>query len=101
MSLTPKGPKNRSSMSFLSPKRRKTTGNLKINGTSSETPASPSLGSPIAERPSATHRPNSQPLIPVAANVNGVGVGNGAGAGGDGNLFYAYARKVRELIPWA
>lgn len=81
------------SMSFLSPKRRKTTGNLKINGQVAAEAPPPSLGSPLAERPLATHRPVSQPVVPV---VNGVGVGVG---GGDQNLFYAYARKVRGHLP--
>ncbi|KAK5165880.1 uncharacterized protein LTR77_008803 [Saxophila tyrrhenica] len=98
------------SMSFLSPKRRKTTGNLKANGQqvngngngSSDAPATPpALGSPIEERPPPVQRYASHPVVPSASNgrVNsstGLGVGEGGG-GGDGNLFYAYARKDNDL----
>ncbi len=93
----PKGATSRT-MSFLSPKRRRTTGNLKaVNGTvhtrSAEAPPLPS--SPTKERPTVTHRPVSQPVVP--SSVNGAsGSGNGS-VGGDGNLFYAYARKVASM----
>ena len=92
-------------MSFLTPKRRKTTANLptvnglQVNG-DAPVPPVPSLGSPISGRPAATHRPVSQPVIPSVSNGT-LSDGNG---GGDGNLFYAYARKVsyvqtRDFVP--
>ena len=75
-------------MSWLTPRRRRTTGNLKqvpngqvsavVNGNA---PLSPVLDEVALERPPSAARAISQPTVPV---VNG-----------DGNLFYAYARKVR------
>lgn len=73
------------SPSWLTPKRRRTTGNLRTvaNGrVSNETARTTSdSGSPKIERPTNLHRPIS--ALPS--------VGNGVD---DGNLFYAYARKV-------
>ena len=73
------------SPSWLTPKRRRTTGNLRTvaNGrVSNETARTTSdSGSPKIERPTNLHRPIS--ALPT--------VGNGMD---DGNLFYAYARKV-------
>ena len=77
-------------MSWLTPRRRRTTGNLKnvpngqVNATvNGEGPISPTIDEVPVERPPSTARAISQPAVPVA---------NGSG---DGNLFYAYARKVR------
>lgn len=73
-------------ISWLSPRRRKTTGNLKsvngaqTNGVTFDAPASPTIEEEVVARPSAHQRAISQPSVPVTS--------------GDGNLFYAYARKV-------
>ena len=79
-------PKN---MSWLSPKRRRTTGNLKaipnaqVNGDATSTSTNGSAPtSPLSQRPSTTHRPFTQPVITSVKPSD------------DGNLFYAYARKV-------
>ena len=75
-------------MSWLSPKRRRTTGNLKTlpNGqvNSDATNGSAPPGSPVVVRPPSAHRPISQPVVSTVNNT------------GDGNLFYAYARKVNQ-----
>ena len=84
-------------MSWLSPKRRRTTGNLKtvangqVNNAESETLASPTTGSAApesatTERPPSTRRPFSQPSVSRGRSST------------DGNLFYAYARKVSYLL---
>jgi hypothetical protein len=72
-------------ISWLSPRRRRTTGNLKsingqVNGVTFDAPNSPTIDEAVLERPASTQRTISQPAVPVAS--------------GDGNLFYAYARKV-------
>ncbi|KAK3725999.1 hypothetical protein LTR37_000147 [Vermiconidia calcicola] len=85
-------------MSWLTPKRRRTTGNLKTanaqvgNGSGTQAvPPVPTLESPIAvERPASTPRTISQPVVPSSSHSNG-------DSGGDGNLFYAYARKGDDL----
>ena len=84
-------------MSWLTPKRRRTTGNLKTanaqvgNGAGTQAvPPVPNLENLIAvERPASTPRTISQPAIPSSSHSNG-----DSGESGDGNLFYAYARKV-------
>ncbi|KAK4504317.1 hypothetical protein PRZ48_005233 [Zasmidium cellare] len=82
-------------MSWMSPKRRRTTGNLKTlpNGqyTQSEgdgsAPTTPTRsGSSKSDRPSPKQRPLSQGSYPTNTSQ-----------GPDGNLFYAYARKGDEL----
>lgn len=86
-------------MSWLSPKRRRTTGNLKAVPNGQVTSAPTSAGSDgIPESPSSTlersqsaYRPLSQPAVSFASSNSNGSVGEG---GGDGNLFYAYARKV-------
>ena len=79
--------------SWLSPKRRRTTGNLKTLGSGkagaqeggAARPAIPTaMDSSIFERPTSLL---SQPSVPSS---------NGSGRDGGGNLFYAYARKVRQ-----
>ncbi|KAK3676722.1 hypothetical protein LTR78_003499 [Recurvomyces mirabilis] len=94
-------------MSWLSPKRRKTTGNLqtKVNGTNgqgngragsdTEAPPSPATTrtSAGAERPpvTPTRRPFSQPAIDRNDTSTQVEKEH------DGNLFYAYARTGNDL----
>ncbi|KAK5123029.1 hypothetical protein LTR85_003595 [Meristemomyces frigidus] len=88
-------------MSWLSPKRRRTTGNLKTlpNGQANNnggSNAETSTGSPPrtrtpapADRPPTaptTPRPLSQPAVPSASRLQP-----------DGNLFYAYARRGDDL----
>ncbi|KAF2168431.1 hypothetical protein M409DRAFT_53111 [Zasmidium cellare ATCC 36951] len=82
-------------MSWMSPKRRRTTGNLKTlpNGqyTQSEgdgsAPSTPTRsGSSKSDRPSPKQRPLSQGSYPTNMSQ-----------GPDGNLFYAYARKGDEV----
>jgi hypothetical protein len=75
-------------MSWLTPRRRRTTGNLKhipngqVNAVvNADAPISPTIDEVAVERPPSTARAISQPVVPVAS--------------GEGNLFYAYARKVR------
>lgn len=82
-------------ISWLTPRRRRTTGNLKHvpNGqvntaaanasVSADAPTSPTVDevAVAVERPNASLRTVSQPTVPIA--------------NGEGNLFYAYARKVR------
>lgn len=85
-------------MSWLSPKRRRTTGNLKAvtsgqisngdgNDGNEDTPDSPAQAeAPTTERPPKTPRPLSQPMIDRGvASISG------------GNLFYAYARRGDDL----
>lgn len=83
-------------MSWLSPKRRRTTGNLKtipngqINnaraGGEPATPEAPSrVRTPTSERAPSIPRPLSQPVESSAL------------PGSDGNLFYAYARRGDDL----
>ncbi|KAK3705910.1 hypothetical protein LTR37_013063 [Vermiconidia calcicola] len=87
-------------MSWLTPKRRRTTGNLKTanaqvgNGAGTQAvPPVPNLENLIAvERPASTPRTISQPAIPSSSHSNG-----DSGESGDGNLFYAYARKGDDL----
>lgn len=90
--------------SWLSPKRRRTTGNLKTLGGSkalaqeegAARPTTPTrMDRPISERPTSP-RPLSPPSVPSS---------NGSVREGEGNLFYAYARKVCHrgptlLKPW-
>ncbi|TKA75373.1 hypothetical protein B0A55_06009 [Friedmanniomyces simplex] len=96
---------------FFSPKRRRTTGNLKtisnlgqqVNNRDDEsTPATPGATSPRAgtpgpeQRPPTTPTPKSRPR-PVSQPVLG---GDGPASPGverDGNLFYAYARRGDNL----
>ena len=89
-------------MSWLSPKRRRTTGNLK-NVTNAQVPngsdvqssppqaAPPTPPTPTPDQRPKAARPVSQPQIRRA--VSSVAPGTGADSG---NLFYAYARKVRR-----
>lgn len=98
----PKENPSSSSISWLTPRRRRTTGNLKhvpngqVNtvaananangagrGSAEGAPLSPTIDevAVTSERPSVSSRAISQPVVPVATN-------------GEGNLFYAYARKV-------
>lgn len=78
--------------SWLSPRRRRTTGNLKaipngqVRTSSSEAaPTSSTIDeNAVLERPASTQRAISQPTVPLAD--------------GDGNLFYAYARKVGKTL---
>ena len=106
-------------MSWLSPRRRRTTGNLKtisngqvthviksdapnsptidevaLNGSRSSStehpPSIPERASSLAERP--TSNPDRPPSIPRAISQPAVPIATSA----DGNLFYAYARKSDE-----
>lgn len=102
--------------SWLSPKRRRTTGNLRgmngtvttngsgdamttVNGAGSDMstsppqpsiPESPTSPTPGQRRPKAV-RPASQPVVRRMASSAGSSTGLGEDSG---NLFYAYARKV-------
>jgi hypothetical protein len=79
-------------ISWLTPRRRRTTGNLKhvpngqvaINatagGVSGDAPISPTIDEIPVERPASTQRTISSPVAPMINE--------------SGNLFYAYARKV-------
>lgn len=81
----------RDKLSWLTPKRRRTTGNLKTNGHMKKV-AEEGFGAIMedgvpnhgSERPSGVSRPASQPHVPQISK------------GADGGLFYAYARKVRR-----
>lgn len=83
----------RDKLSWLTPKRRRTTGNLKTNGHMKKV-AEEGFGAIMEdgvqdqglERPPGVSRPASQPHVPQISK------------GGDGGLFYAYARKVRQRI---
>ncbi|CAK1357756.1 hypothetical protein CB0940_07548 [Cercospora beticola] len=78
----------RDKLSWLTPKRRRTTGNLKTNGHMKKV-AEEGFGAIMEdgvqdqglERPPGVSRPASQPHVPQISK------------GGDGGLFYAYARK--------
>ena len=81
-------------MSWLSPKRRRTTGNLRKipNGqvtVNNEDKVAPSLPSPTLQRSVSAYRPDSIPEEVVA--------GSSLSSASDGNLFYAYARKVGRV----
>lgn len=101
-------------MSWLSPKRRRTTGNLQNlqngqvpNGTAggvngSEVSSSPSQPPSLPQSPTTpvvqekrpkSARPVSQPQVRRVTSSSGPVQGVG---GDSGNLFYAYARKVRK-----
>ncbi|KAM3424868.1 hypothetical protein BST61_g6845 [Cercospora zeina] len=78
----------RDTLSWLTPKRRRTTGNLKTNG-HMKTVAEKGFGTIMEdgtyqqgpERPAGVSRPASQPHVPQISSS------------ADGGLFYAYARK--------
>ncbi|KAK3631193.1 hypothetical protein LTR22_021200 [Elasticomyces elasticus] len=91
----------RDSMSSLSPKRRRTTGNLKtvtIGSVNDNTPRTPRATSPGARTPGSERPPPTTPTArPTSEPVQGGGVPASPGFESDGNLFYAYARRGDDL----
>ncbi|KAK3111205.1 hypothetical protein LTR53_013778 [Teratosphaeriaceae sp. CCFEE 6253] len=98
-------PHVRDGMSWLSPKRRRTTGNLKTIATNGQTndegapvATTPGASSPRARAASgAVQEPTTPTRRPLSQPVLGSGVLSSPGLENDGNLFYAYARRGDDL----